>query len=229
MRGRDEITLYHGSEEMIERPVYGKGKRTNDYGRGFYCTEDKELAKEWACRTGKDGYISQYRLDCRELNFMNFNSPEYNILNWLALLTDNRTYWQKSSISEQAKAYLRDNFLVDISGFDVITGYRADDSYFSFAQDFVAGVISLRQLTQAMYLGKLGEQIVLKSPKAFEQISFLTAESADAEVYFIRKRDRDLEARRAYRRTKREADMVQDLFMIDIMREGIRGNDPRLR
>lgn len=42
--------------------------------------------------------------------------------------------------------------------------------YFSFAQDFVAGVISLEKLSEAMRLGKLGEQIVLKSPKAFDQI-----------------------------------------------------------
>ena len=53
-------------------------------------------------------------------------------------------------------------FLLDISEYDVIIGYRADDSYFSFAQDFVAGVISLQKLSEAMQLGKLGEQIVLK-------------------------------------------------------------------
>ena len=80
------------------------------------------------------------------LEILNLNSPEYNILNWLAILADNRTYWQNGSISEQAKKYIKDNFLPDISGFDVIIGYRADDSYFSFAQDFVAGVISLQKL-----------------------------------------------------------------------------------
>lgn len=41
--------LYHGSEYLIENPQFGKGSLHNDYGRGFYCTENIELAKEWAC------------------------------------------------------------------------------------------------------------------------------------------------------------------------------------
>ena len=41
-----EITLYHGSEKIVERPMFGEGKIHNDYGRGFYCTEHLELAKE---------------------------------------------------------------------------------------------------------------------------------------------------------------------------------------
>ena len=40
------IDIYHGSPNLIERPVFGEGKVHNDYGRGFYCTEHAELAKE---------------------------------------------------------------------------------------------------------------------------------------------------------------------------------------
>ena len=40
--------LYHGSEFLIEKPEFGKGARHNDYGRGFYCAENIELAREWA-------------------------------------------------------------------------------------------------------------------------------------------------------------------------------------
>ena len=43
-----ERTLYHGSQIILEKPEYGKGARNNDYGRGFYCTEEIELAREWA-------------------------------------------------------------------------------------------------------------------------------------------------------------------------------------
>lgn len=138
--------LYHGSENIIEKPEFGKGARNNDYGKGFYCTENIELAKEWACAKQNNGYANIYEFEMDGLDILNLNSPEYNILNWLAILADNRTYWQNGSISEQAKKYIKDNFLPDISGFDVIIGYRADDSYFSFAQDFVAGVISLQKL-----------------------------------------------------------------------------------
>lgn len=222
------MKLYHGSENIIEKPVYGKGARYNDYGKGFYCTENIELAKEWACAKQKNGYANIYDLDLSELNVLNLNSASYNILNWLAILADNRTYWQNGSIAEPAKNYIKEDFLPDISAYDVIIGYRADDSYFSFAQDFVSGVISLQKLAQAMRLGKLGEQIVLKSPKAFAQIQFVGYENADAEEYYIKKNEREREARRQYRRNKKEQADVNELFILDIMREEIKNGDARL-
>lgn len=222
------MRLYHGSENIIEKPVYGKGARYNDYGKGFYCTENIELAKEWACAKQKNGYANIYDLDLSELNVLNLNSGSYNILNWLAILADNRTYWQNGSIAEPAKNYIKENFLPDISTYDVIIGYRADDSYFSFAQDFVSGVISLQKLAQAMRLGKLGEQIVLKSLKAFAQIQFAGYENADAEEYYIKKNEREREARRQYRRNKKEKADVNELFILDIMREEIKNGDARL-
>lgn len=222
------MKLYHGSENIIEKPVYGKSARYNDYGKGFYCTENIELAKEWACAKQKNGYANIYDLDLSELNVLNLNSASYNILNWLAILADNRTYWQNGSIAEPAKNYIKENFLPDISAYDVIIGYRADDSYFSFAQDFVSGVISLQKLAQAMRLGKLGEQIVLKSQKAFAQIQFAGYENADAEEYYIKKNEREREARRQYRRNKKEQADVNELFILDIMREEIKNGDARL-
>ena len=222
------VRIYHGSENIIETPEYGKGARHNDYGKGFYCTENVELAKEWACAKQKNGYANIYDMDMSGLKILNLNSSEYNILNWLAILADNRTYWQNGSIAEQAKNYIKENFLPDISGFDVIIGYRADDSYFSFAQDFVSGAISLQKLAEAMRLGKLGEQIVLKSQKAFDQIKFMGYENVEAEEYYIKKNEREREARREYRRSKRNQADVNDLFILDIMREEIKNGDARL-
>ena len=222
------IILYHGSENIIERPEFGKGALHNDYGRGFYCTENRELAKEWACANQNNGFANIYDFDMTGLKCLNLNMPEYNILNWLAILADNRTYWQNGSIAEAAKKYIKDHFLLDISGYDVIIGYRADDSYFSFAQDFVSGLVSLQKLSEAMRLGKLGEQIVLKSEKTFEQLKFVGYESADAEEYYAKKSEREREARKEYRKGKKTAANVNDLFMLDIMREEIKNGDARL-
>ena len=160
---------------------------------------------------------------------MNLNSPEYNILNWLALLTRYRSYWQNGSIAEKAKKYLQEHFFVDPSPYDIIIGYRADDSYFSFAQDFVAGTISLRKLSEAMQLGKLGEQIVLKSEKSYTHIRFIDAEAGEVEKWYEKKTMRDREARREYRRNKGTAEGLDELYMLDIMREGITNGDSRLR
>ena len=169
-----------------------------------------------------------YELDMEGLKVLNLNDSKYHILNWLAILADNRTYWQNGSIAEEAKKYIKEHFLIDITPYDIIVGYRADDSYFSFAQDFVSGVISLEKLSEAMRLGKLGEQIVLKSPKAFETIYFQNYENVDAEIYYIKKAEREREARREYRRRKKESADIHELFMLDIMREGVENGDTRL-
>ena len=124
---------------------------------------------------------------------------------------------------------MQEHFFVDPSPYDIIIGYRADDSYFSFAQDFVAGTISLRKLSEAMRLGKLGEQIVLKSEKAYTHIRFLDAEAVAAEKWYDKKTTRDREARREYRRSKGTAEGLDELYMLDIMREGITNGDSRLR
>ena len=223
------MLVYHGSDHIIEKPVFKGSKRTNDYGYGFYTTESIELAKEWACSDKCDGFANIYELNMEGLNVLRLNSPEYGILNWLAILARYRSYWQNSSISETAKNYLQQHFFIDPSPYDIIIGYRADDSYFTFAQDFVAGTISLNKLGEAMRLGKLGEQIVLKSETAFKNIRFIGAEPADAATYHEKKSARDREARRAYRRTRKNADSINELYMLDIMREGIENGDPRLR
>ena len=223
------MIIYHGSEKIIEKPVFGKGNLRNDYGKGFYCTESEELAKEWACSNNKNGFANKYELSLEGLNILYLNSDKYNVLHWLAILTKNRTYWENSTISETAKKYLAQNFMIDTSEYDVIIGYRADDSYFYFARDFVSGTISYRQLSEAMRLGKLGEQVVLISKKAFENISYLSNSPADSEVYYSRKKERDRKARQEYRRTKQAEDLENELFIIDIIREEMKQNDLRLR
>ena len=221
--------LYHGSDHIIEKPEYGKGMRNNDYGRGFYCTENLELAKEWACAKQKDGYTNFYELDMEGLKVLNLNESPYHILNWLALLAENRTYWQNGSIAQEAKQYIKEHFLIDISEYDILIGYRADDSYFSFAQDFVSGTISLEKLSHAMRLGKLGEQVVLKSRAAFDKIHYLKSEPVSAGEYYQRKMQREKEARKEYRSTKKSTSYLKEIFIIDIMREGMQNDDLRLR
>jgi hypothetical protein len=223
------MIVYHGSDHIIEVPVYNGSKRVKDYGYGFYTTENKELAKEWACSKNRNGYANSYEADLSNLSVLNLNTPEYSILNWLAILAKYRTYLQKTSIAEDAKEYLQQNFFVDPTPYDVIIGYRADDSYFSFAQDFIVGTISLRRLPEAMLLGKLGEQIVFKSETSFSKIYFLETEPVDAAIYFEKKITRDREAQKAYRNSKKSSDSINELFMLDIMREGIKNGDPRLQ
>ncbi len=223
-----KIILYHGSPEIVERPEYGKGKPYNDYGKGFYCTEHLELAKEWACTENVDGYANRYEIDTVGLSILNLSSERYTILNWLALLMQHRRARLSTPIARRGKEYLIQNFLPEYQNYDIIVGYRADDSYFSFARSFVGNEISLKQLGYAMKLGKLGEQFVLKSPKAFEAIKFLDYTVADNTIYYAKRKARDDEAREAYQKELENEDL-EGIFMRDIIREEIKQDDPRLR
>ena len=223
-----KIILYHGSPGIIEQPVFGKGKTYNDYGRGFYCTEHIELAKEWACTEGTDGYANQYELDTSGLSILNLSSDDYTILNWLAILMLNRKGRLSTPVAKQGREYLIQNFLPDFQSYDAIIGCRADDSYFSFARALIANAISLKQLGGAMRPGKLGEQFALKSPKAFEVIRFIGYTVADNTIYYAKRKARDDEARAAYMR-ELEKDDLDGIFMRDIIREEFRADVPRLR
>ena len=225
----NELTLYHGSQKIIRTPVFGEGNPRNDYGLGFYCTESLELAKEWACTEESSGYANAYHFDMTDLSVLNFSGEEYNILSWLSILLQNRIFKISNDIAAEGKDYLLERFLPDYQKFDVIIGYRADDSYFSFANAFLNNAISLAQLEMAMYLGKLGEQVVLKSRKAFHQIVFSESISAEKEIYYPKKTARDKEARAAYRRERGNRRASDAIYLLDILREEWEKNDPRLR
>ena len=220
------ITLFHGSEKVVEVPTFGLGKTTNDFGLGFYCTETEDLAKEWAVSSLRDGFSNRYTLDTEYMNILNLNSPDYTILNWIAVLVEHRVFALKTPIARKAKKYLIDNFGINVNAYDLITGYRADDSYFYYAETFLNNGISVEQLARAMKLGRLGEQIVLKSKFAFSRIQFDGFDVAEKEEFYVLRKARDDEANQLY------LDMLEEesdgLYIQDIIRGGITNDDPRI-
>lgn len=220
------ITIYHGSEKIVDSPTFGKGKEHKDFGLGFYCTESDDLAKEWAVSSLRNGFSNKYTLDAEYLNVLNLNSPDYTILNWIAVLMEHRVFSLKTPVARRAKRYLIDNFSVNVNAFDLITGYRADDSYFDYAESFLNNGISVEQLARAMKLGKFGEQIVLKSKFAFSKIKFESFDVAEKDIFYVLRKARDDEANQTYLDMLEEED--DGLYIQDIMRGGIKNDDPRI-
>jgi hypothetical protein len=145
------------------------------------------------------------------------------------VLLQNREFDVPSGLALEAKEYLLKNFLLDYENYDAVIGYRADDSYFSFAQDFINGTISYRQLNNAMHLGKLGLQFVLKSKTAFERIQFVGYEVAESDEWYQKKMLRDKTARREYFSVERNKRQRGDLYITQILDEEMTPDDPRLR
>ena len=222
----NQLTIYHGSTHVIEAPTFGLGRKNNDYGLGFYCTESNELAKEWAVSSLADGFSNRYALNTEYLRTLNLNGPDCTILNWIAVLVEHRLFSIKAPIARKAKRYLIENFGINVNAYDLIVGYRADDSYFDFAEAFLNNAITVEQLSRAMRLGKLGEQIVLKSQHAFSRLTFEGFELAAKDPYYARRKARDDKASQAYLDIQEEDG--DGLYIMDIMRGGITGDDPRI-
>ena len=223
------MKIYHGSEKIIEKPIFGAGKPNNDYGLGFYCTEDVALASEWAVDSSRDGFVNCYSINFDGLHIIDLNSCDYTILHWLCILINNRRFDLDTPLLKEAFRFLNENYYVDMKAADVIKGYRADDSYFAFAQDFLGGQISLSQLSVALKLGKLGEQIMIKSERAFDRLEFIESIPVRAEEWYAKKKTRDDKARLEYRKMNRRDYVSGELYMTRILDEGVKPNDPRLQ
>lgn len=164
------MILYHGSPNKAFIPEYGKGEEKHDYGRGFYLTEHKELAKEWAvCNpNGGNGWLHKYCLDCNGLKVFDFEQA--GVLPWLAELMKHRA----ADTSRRYKL-LSEKFIlkygISMDNYDVIRGWRANASYFYIAKAFVRDEIDVCILEELFRLGELGIQYCLKSEKAFHALT----------------------------------------------------------
>ena len=220
------LTVYHGSKQIVDIPTFGLGRKNNDFGLGFYCTESSDLAKEWAVSSLSDGFANRYTLDTEYLNILNLNSPDYTILNWIAVLVQHRLFSIKTPVARRAKQYLVEHFGINVNAYDLITGYRADDSYFDYAEAFLNNAITVEQLSHAMQLGKLGEQIVIKSKFAFSKIKYEGFETAEKDLYYVLRKARDDEANQTYLDIlEKESD---GLYIQDIIRGGVTNDDARI-
>ncbi len=70
----------------------------------------------------------------------------------IGVLVEHRIFSIKTPVAKRAKAYLIQNFGVNVNAYDLITGYRADDSYFDYAEAFINNAITVEQLAKAMRL-----------------------------------------------------------------------------
>ena len=194
------ITLYHGSPNKVVIPQYGCGDDKHDYGRGFYLTDDIELAKEWAvCRPDeKNGWVHKYELECDELKILDFK--EYDVLAWLAELMKHRDAADSKRYRMLAKKFIA-KYGKDTDEYDVIKGWRADASYFYIAKEFVRDNIDIDILEELLLLGGLGTQYCVKSERAYSRLHEITGELLSVEYaeFNDRYNKRDVEARKNMR------------------------------
>lgn len=195
-----KLILYHGTSDKIVEPTFGLGDEKHDYGKGFYLTENPELAKEWAvCRPNdSNGWLHKYELDIDSLKILDFQ--EKDILCWLAELMKHRDASDTKRYKMLAAKFI-EKYGLDTDEYDVIKGWRANASYFYIAKEFVRDNIDVDILEELLLLGDLGVQYCIKSPLAYsklqevkEDISMVNYDEFNAKYNL-----RDVEARQKMR------------------------------
>ena len=191
MHNIKKILVYHGSDHIIQTPVYLGGRDDNDYGNGFYTTEYEDCAKSWAVLNGDPSHsiVNKYELDLDGLNVLNL--ADFGVLAWIAEVVSNRGTSQEAT--EILGKRLVEMYKVDTSPYDIIKGYRADDSYTQVIEAFLLNQINIAEVERLFYKGSLGNQIFLRSEKAFSQIKWEGSYEVISEEEY---EDDDLRARR---------------------------------
>lgn len=191
------IILFHGTPNKIVTPTFGLGEDRHDYGRGFYLTEDFNLAKEWAvCRPDKsNGWVHTYILDMSNLKVLDFQ--QLDVLVWLAELMKHRAAADSKRYRLLSARFI-DKYGIDTSEYDVIKGWRANASYFYIAKEFVKDNIDIEILEELLSLGGLGIQYCLKSELAFSKLKEIREglASVEYEEFNEKYNERDSIARR---------------------------------
>lgn len=192
-----KIILYHGTPNEIVVPTFGKGDDRHDYGKGFYLTENIQLAKEWAvCRPNDtNGWVHKYELDTTDLKILDFQ--EKNILAWLAELMKHRDAADSKRYRMLAKQFI-EKYGVDTSEYDIIKGWRANASYFYIAKEFVKDNIDIDILEELLSLGGLGIQYCIKSELAYSKLTEIKEDliAVNYEEFNDKYNNRDVSARK---------------------------------
>lgn len=195
-----KIILYHGTPDKIVTPFFGGGDDKHDYGRGFYLTENIDLAKEWAvCRPNdKNGWVHKYELDTDGLAILDFK--EKDVLSWLAELMKHRDASDSKRYRVLAAKFI-EKYGIDTASYDVIKGWRADASYFYIAKEFVRDNIDIEILEELLSLGGLGIQYCIKTELAYSKLHEIKEDiiRVDYEEFNNKYNHRDIEARKNMR------------------------------
>lgn len=195
-----KILIYHGSPNKIVTPAFGLGNDKHDYGRGFYLTENLELAKEWAvCRPDENaGFVHKYELELEGLKILDFS--KLDVLSWLAELMKHRDASDSKRYHLLAKKFIQ-KYGIDTNEYDLIRGWRADASYFFIAKEFVRDNIDIDILERTLMLAGLGIQYCLKSEKAYNQLIEIPNSTIDVPYSEFNEKynKRDIEARKMMR------------------------------
>ena len=196
--------LYQGSSNPNLQVNSKFNNSINDYGRGLYLTPSYTKAFEWAfSKYNKNpdvSYTYTYYINLEGLKVLDLSNLRPAI--WVAVLMSNRPVDSHFAEFDYRCSKLKELISFDVSEYDVIYGYRADDSYYTYATEFVSGMLTEETLGVAMSLGKLGAQYCVKSDRAFNNLHLVKRDKLDKRIYGGKFNKVDRDARNEFARLR---------------------------
>lgn len=189
---RRPLTLYHGSPDDSLVPVIDYPKPNRDFGLGFYLTPDDKLAKEWASSSGlaDSANLYTYTLNISGLKVLDLckKGPLY----WIATLLRYRSFIVDGKYNSIIEKF-RNAYGFVVEDYDIIKGWRADDSFFLPVMLFIRQKLDIQWVSEIIKQGGFGIQYCCKSDVALNRLNLISTESVDKEYYQKRYVLRDLD------------------------------------
>ena len=188
------MKMYHGSKKIVTMPICDHKSVSKDFGPGFYATGSEELAREWASQDENGGFINIYELETDSLDIIDLISDKYSVLNWLALVLSERKLVFYSKAEKMNSDSIIRRYLPDVSGADIIKGYRTDDAFLVFCRAFIEEKIDKEQLIRLTDNADLGEELVIRTERAMKNLTYLGFETVDGSLYYPKRLAKEIRA-----------------------------------
>ena len=215
------MIFFHGSNAIIDKPVQFGSATDNDYGPSFYVTLDNFNGKLWACKNEQVGFVNKYFLRndlFDELEVLDLtNKDKYCVLSWLAILMHFRKVDERFLKLYENRIKWLEKYYIEVTNYDVIKGYRADDSYFKFPLAFISGNLSYERLCEVYKLGNLGIQYAFMSEKAIRGLKYLNSKECD-ESFVGKYKDIVVGATKKFNEILNEPINDNETFITDLMK-----------
>jgi len=144
------ITIYHGSNVVVERPQIIVSGFYKDFGYGFYCTKFEKQARKWALTKRSASFVSIFNyIPNNNLKVLSFPMMTEE---WLDFVVSCRR-----GISHD---------------YDIVEGPMADDQIWDYVEDFMEGVITREAFWVLAKFKHPTHQIVFCTQKSLESIMF---------------------------------------------------------
>ncbi|MDR1288395.1 MAG: DUF3990 domain-containing protein [Treponema sp.] len=153
------MTLYHGSNTIVETPRLIAHNRFLDFGNGFYTTPNKDQAVKFAQivvqRRGGAEIVSMYEYNeisaASELDILHFTDTDAA---WLDFITQNR------------------RGIYNGKKYDILSGPVANDNVYETVNYYSMGIFSVEEAVERLKVWKLYDQITFCTEKALRHIRF---------------------------------------------------------